>query len=216
MDALVQQMVRSPRLIEQLEELNRIVAREHVNREAFREWLKPEVKAEFICGEVVMHSPAKRVHNRVRMRLESILSAWIRLTGEGEVASEKALCVFPRNDFEPDLVYFGPAKASMFSDDMVKYPVPDFVVEVLSASTEHRDRGVKFEDYGAHGVTEYWIIDPELEVVEQYVVGEQGFDLRANHDSGVVSAVALPGLAMPIRAIFRDDALGEFLETLRP
>lgn len=214
MDALVKQMVQSPRLIEQLAELNDIIVRERVSRESFRKWVKPDIKAEFICGEIVMHSPAKRVHNRVRMRLESILSSWIRRTGAGEIASEKALCEFPRNDFEPDLIYFSPEKAQEFTDDMVKYPVPDFIIEVLSASTEHRDRGVKFEDYGAHGVQEYWIIDPDLEVVEQFVVGEKGFDFLGKQDQGFISAVVLPGLKIPLRAIFHDDALAEFLENL--
>ncbi len=41
-----------------------------------------------------------------------------------------------------------------------KFPAPDLIVEVLSESTEANDRGIKFEDYAAHGVVEYWIVDP--------------------------------------------------------
>ena len=52
----------------------------------------------------------------------------------------------------------------------MKLPPPDFVVEVLSPSTERHDRNVKFEDYGAHGITEYWIVDPVAQVVEQYAL----------------------------------------------
>lgn len=39
---------------------------------------------------------------------------------------------------------------------------------MLSHSTEQRDRGVKFEDYAAHGVGEYWIIDAQAQAVERY------------------------------------------------
>lgn len=43
---------------------------------------------------------------------------------------------------------------------MMVHPAPDFTVEVLSKSTASKDKGVKLEDYAAHGVRGYWIIDP--------------------------------------------------------
>lgn len=52
----------------------------------------------------------------------------------------------------------------------MKFPVPDLAVEVLSPSTEARDRGVKFEDYAANRVGEYWIISTEEATVEQFVL----------------------------------------------
>ena len=46
----------------------------------------------------------------------------------------------------------------------MKYPAPDFIAEILSPSTDERDRGIKFEDYAAHGVGEYWLLDPVIKV----------------------------------------------------
>ena len=40
------------------------------------------------------------------------------------------------------------------------FPAPDFAVEVLSPSTQKNNRGIKFDDYALHNVSEYWIIDP--------------------------------------------------------
>ena len=60
----------------------------------------------------------------------------------------------------------------------MQFPPPDLVVEVLSESTEKRDRGVKFEDFAAHGVGEYWMIDADKETLEQYLPGADGFELR--------------------------------------
>ncbi|GAB2598351.1 Uma2 family endonuclease [Spirosoma areae] len=42
----------------------------------------------------------------------------------------------------------------------MKLPAPDLVIEVLSKSTARRDRGVKFTDYAANGIAEYWIVNP--------------------------------------------------------
>lgn len=46
--------------------------------------------------------------------------------------------------------------------------VPVFVAEVLSPSTKRRDQGIKQQKYVASGVEEYWIIDPEKELVIVY------------------------------------------------
>ena len=59
-----------------------------------------------------------------------------------------------RNDFEPDIVFYGAEKAAALRPDQTTFPPPDLIVEVLSESTEARDRGIKMEDYAAHGVRE--------------------------------------------------------------
>lgn len=50
----------------------------------------------------------------------------------------------------------------------MRFPAPDLVVEVLSASTVAIDCSVAFEDSAAHGVGEYWLLDPDTKTVEQY------------------------------------------------
>ena len=42
---------------------------------------------------------------------------------------------------------------------------PDFVLEVLSKSTSHKDRILKLYKYQRAGVREYWIVDPEKKLV---------------------------------------------------
>ena len=84
----------------------------------------------------------------------------------------------------------------------MKFPIPDFIVEVLSESTEARDRGVKFEDYAVHGVGEYWIIDTESETVEQYLPGPYGYELKVKAATGTITSGVIAGLSLPVRAIF--------------
>ena len=122
------------------------------------------------------------------------------MRGLGLVHGEKCLCVFPRNYYEPDVVFFRPDKAAGLADDTMKFPIPDFVAEILSESTEGRNRGVKFEDYESHGVAEYWIIDAEAEVVEQYLRRGDRFYLALKSGSGEIASPTVPGFRIPIRA----------------
>lgn len=42
-----------------------------------------------------------------------------------------------RDETEPDIVFFGHEKSAAFIPDTMKFSVPDFVVEVLSLTTEN-------------------------------------------------------------------------------
>ena len=43
---------------------------------------------------------------------------------------------------------------------------PDFIVEILSPSTARRDKKLKYYKYEKAGVREYWIVDPERNLLE--------------------------------------------------
>lgn len=197
-------ILASPELPDIVDILARRLQDEKPLRQKFYQDISDDVKAEFIDGEVVLHSPAMDRHLVARDNLQELLRMWVRKRGLGEVRGEKCLCVFPRNDYEPDIVFFGPKKAAGLTPTTMKFPVPDFVVEVLSDSTKDRDRGVKFTDYDAHGVGEYWIIDPEHETVEQYIRENDNarFSLALKSNSGEIASRIIEGFRIPIRAIF--------------
>ncbi len=48
------------------------------------------------------------------------------------------------------------------------YGAPDFVLEVLSKSTRKKDMTIKLAKYMESGVREYWIIDPDNEILLTY------------------------------------------------
>ncbi len=202
LDALIEPLIHSPRLPEIAEALQIRLRDETARRRRFYSEMTDAEKVEFIDGKVVMHSPARNMHLIVQQNIHQLLLNHALIHNLGTVRGEKCLCVFPRNDYEPDVVFFGQAKAASFTPHTMKFPVPDLAVEVLSDSTEHRDRGVKFDDYAAHGVAEYWIVDPEAGVVEQYLVCEGRFELKLKSDSGELTSPTLGGLTLPLKACF--------------
>ena len=204
-DQLIEPIRHSPLLPRIVEELLQQIAREQQVRSRFYAEMTPDQKVEFIDGEVLFHSPAKNRHVIATGCIFRAMSLFVDSNRLGTVKSEKCLCKFPRNDYEPDVVFFGPEKSSQFDLDTLQFPVPDLIVEVLSDSTEVRDRGTKFIDYSAQGVTEYWIVDTEHRVLEQYLQEKGGLELKKKSDSGMVESRAISGFAIDIAALFDEQ-----------
>ena len=214
MDAILEPLVASPALPRYIDTLACLLADERVRRERFYEEMTEQQKVEFINGGVFMHSPAKFRHTDAIGNLFLPLRFHVLKRSLGWVGVEKSLVCLTRNDYEPDVVFYGPEKAALLQPDQMKLPAPDFIAEVLSPSTESHDRGVKFADYAAHGVREYWIVDPVAQAVEQYAlpaapVGEEMptyTHLGTWVGDEVVTSVVVPGFRPPARALFEKDA----------
>ena len=212
MDATVAKLLESPRLVLYARQIEDVLAREQAARERFYSEMTESEKVEFISGEVIVHSPVKKRHNDCVKRLLKLLGTYATEKGLGFVGFEKILTQLTRNDYEPDLCFFSAEKSASFTAVQMIFPAPDLVVEVLSESTADRDRGIKFSDYAAHGVSEYWITDPEKEVLEQYRRVDDSYVLELKSGTGKVLSKAVQGFELPTRALF-DDA--ENLSALR-
>lgn len=212
LEALLAPLRHSPQLVEAVDLLQEQIRAERALRAKFYEEMTPEQKIEFIDGEVVLHSPAKNAHLIATKNALKLLDTYVDLHSLGEVRVEKCLCIFPRNDYEPDIVFFKSSKSAAFTPGTMKFPIPDLVVEVLSESPEARDRGVKFEDYQAHGVGEYWIVDADRCIVEQYVLRDGAYELALKSGSGELRSEIVKGLSVPVRALFNAE---ENLKALR-
>lgn len=214
MDRLFEQVLRSPRLGQLHHRIDAVMQAERARREAFRDHLSEDEKAEFINGDVVVHSPVRWAHNLATGTLYSLMLAHVRLNDLGAVGVEKTLVALTRNDYEPDVCFWRKTVADAFTPDQEVFPAPDFVAEVLSPSTRENDLVLKMEDYAAHGITEYWVIDPEARTVAQYIAEDDVYQLRLLSDSGVVRSVAVPSFVLPIPALFDREAYREALRSL--
>lgn len=217
MTELAAQLLESSQAPKIIQQVQAILNEEQNRRRAFYEWMDEDMKTEFINGEIVVHSPALDKHNLVVMLLGTLLNVFVGARKLGAVRVEKALVELSRNSYEPDICYFGPDKASTLNPDLLYYPAPDLIVEVLSESTKKNDREVKFEDYAAHGVSEYWIIDPTRQTVETFRIDA---DTEAYAALGTfrigqsVSSHLLPEFTIPVKAIFDNTANVMALRTL--
>jgi len=70
-----------------------------------------------------------------------------------------------------------------------------------------RDETIKKRLYERWGVSEYWVVDPDTEVVRVYRRGAEGFErvTELSGESGdVLTTPLLSGLELPLARIFRE------------
>jgi len=76
-------------------------------------------------------------------------------------------------------------------------------------STRRRDKTLKHRLYERAAVSEYWVVDPELDVVKVYrlIHGRyQRVHELALERGDVLTTPLLPGLRLPLSAIFHEPA----------
>jgi len=205
-DRLIEPLLHSPSLPQAIEILQSELKAERGRRDKFYSDMTPEQKVEFIDGKIVLHSPARNRHLDITGNIFQLLRTYVGIGRLGQVKAEKCLCVFPRNDYEPDVVFFGRLKGEGITPDTLKFPPPDLIVEVLSPSTEARDRGVKFEDFATNGVSEYWIVDADNQFIEQYWLEDDHYVLVLKSCSGSLTSRIVDGFSISIQAIFDEQA----------
>ncbi len=199
---LISEILNEPDAYFLLQEANAILNREKERRMKFYNDITEQQKVEFINGEIIVHSPVKKRHNHASGLLYRILSIYAGKYNLGFVGIEKIMITLTRNDYEPDICFFRSDKANGFTEDQTLFPAPDLVVEIISDSTEARDRGVKFRDYQAHKIEEYWIIDPDNQTLEQYHLKGDAYNLILKSAQGFVQSFVIHDFRIPISAIF--------------
>ena len=167
------------------------------------------LRHELIDGEhYVTPAPAFR-HQHVAMNVAGMLFMFLREHRLGHVYMAPLDVLFSDADVvEPDVLYVSEERLRGQREDRYLTVTPDLVVEVLSPSTKHVDRGAKRRLYERCGVTEYWLIDPALETVQVFRRVHGRFELAADlirqQDAAAafLSTPLLPGLRILLDDVF--------------
>ena len=159
-------------------------------------------KYEVIDGDLYVSPAPVWKHQRQLNRLNVRVSVWVEDHRLGDVVTAPTGVVLDdENGLEPDLVFVSNERAHIITERGVE-GTPDLVVEVLSPSTEARDRGLKLHRYAASGVPHYWILDTDGPRIEERVLGEDGYRLVGTFGPGEVFRPTLfPGLEIPLDEI---------------
>src|SRR5262245_4829434 len=157
---------------------------------------------ELIDGEHYVTPSPNTKHQQVSGRLFLLIGNWLEANPAGQLFHAPYDVVISRFDIlEPDLLYFSNERAATAITVLHATSAPDLVVEIGSPDTRKRDETIKRRLYERSGVLEYWVVDPELDVIRVYRRGKDGFDrpieLSREADDRLTTPL-LAGLQIPL------------------
>ena len=152
----------------------------------------------------VSPSPSTR-HQAVSGALFFQLYRQIAVTGKGVVLSAPTDLELTDHDIVvPDIMVILKERRGIIRPRKVTGS-PDLVVEIVSPSSARQDRRVKRSLYAQAGVPEYWIVEPERELVEPYRL--RGSAYRAlNAVSGTIAMTTIEDVKVDLQAVWRAAA----------
>lgn len=126
-------------------------------------------RAELIDGQIYDMAPPSPMHQELVMELSATLRDYIKKNGGPCKVYPAPFAVFlnedDRNYVEPDIsVICDPSKV----DNRGYQGAPDFIIEIVSPSSQRMDYLTKLFKYRTAGVREYWIVNPLQRTVQVY------------------------------------------------
>jgi Uma2 family endonuclease len=163
---------------------------------------------ELIDGEhYVTPSPNLR-HQRISGRLYLLIANWLEEHPVGQVFYAPLDVVMSNVDVvEPDLLYVSNERASSVLTAQHVRGTPELIIEIASRGTRKRDETIKRALYDRAGVTEYWVVDPEIDAVRVYrrSGGRFGRVIEFSREAGdPLTTELLPGLDLTLAHIFKE------------
>ena len=164
---------------------------------------------ELIDGEHYVTTSPNTKHQRVLGNLYWFVRSYLEQNPIGRVFFAPFDVVFSKFDVvEPDLLYMSNARAADILTSAHVEGSPEIVVEIGSPSTRGRDETIKRRLYERSAVSEYWVIDPELDFVRVYRrESDDRFarPLELSRERGdTLTTPLLPGLDVRLDDIFKD------------
>jgi len=155
-------------------------------------------------GELIVPPHPTETHQRVVMELAFRMRAFVDENGLGTIRfAPLPVRLWPGKIREPDVLFVTKDHADRMGEQV--YGVPDLVVEVLSPGTWRLDRHEKFSEYARAGVEEYWMVDPEKQTIEVFMLRWGAYELLGRWGKGEVArSELLAGFEVAV-----DEVVGE-------
>jgi Uma2 family endonuclease len=137
-------------------------------------------------GEIIMSPAPHPDHQRIVGSFYRALHEFVAKRDLGEVLfSPCDVVLTQKRVVQPDVLFISKARRSIIKNYIDG--VPDLAMEVVSETSWQRDRIQKKALYEQFGLPEYWIVDPDAETIEVFVLTKDVFQL---HSRTVRSQVA--------------------------
>ncbi len=142
-------------------------------------------------------------HQEIVFNLASHVRRYAQEKNLGKVFISPLDVIFEENvnRLQPDIIFIKNENMGIYQDWI--RGVPDMVVEVVSRGTLVVDTITKKNVYEKYKLPECWIVIPEFESVEVFVLNDNAYELFSfAEEKGMVRSQIIDGLTVDIRTIF--------------
>jgi Uma2 family endonuclease len=147
---------------------------------------RPALRHQFICGNII---------HQIKIYLES---------NDVGKAYQEVDVLLGDNVVVPDIVFISKDRMEIAGEQNVQ-GAPDLVIEILSPSSRAYDKKKKSKLYWRYGVKEYWLVDPDANLVEVYYLEEKSWCWGGVFDpEDVLVSNLMPGLELSVAKVFDD------------
>ena len=164
----------------------------------------PEDKRyEIIDGEVHMVPSPGEAHQDVCANLAFVLRVFVKENALGKVYFAPLDVVFSEIDVvQPDIMFISKERLNIITERNIQ-GAPDLIVEIISPSSEYRDRVIKRKLYSKYGVKEYWLVDLEKKEIEVMGLKESGLEtVKIYKRTDILESLVLKGIKIKLDEIF--------------
>ena len=158
---------------------------------------------EILDGELAVSPSPRTLHQMVLLNLAVALAGWVTREKLGTVLFAPVDVILDSTTVVvPDLVFVSAARNAIITERAIEGP-PDMIVEILSESTERRERGAKKQLYARYGVARYWIVDTDARTIEIHALRDGAYTLLGTHTGeSAVACDVPPGLELRLAEIW--------------
>lgn len=160
---------------------------------------------ELIDGVVCRSPSPKPIHQKVIARLAAQIVRYIEENPVGEVFVELDVHLGSGPNgtdlvYRPDIIFVRQERVAESCDRIEG--APDLVVEVISPESRRYDHETKKNDYERCGILEYWLIDPQREIMIFYRLQGSCF-AQITPTGEAFRSEAIPGFILDLHRIRR-------------
>lgn len=158
-------------------------------------------RAELVDGKIYDMAPPSRIHQRIIAELCTVINNYIK---KNNGVCEVDIAPFAVYLDKDDMTYVEPDISVICDKDKLSDKgcngAPDWVVEVVSPSSQQMDYSIKLFKYRNAGVREYWIINPMRNSVLVYDFEKEMHTSQYCFEDEI-SVCIYPDLSISIRSL---------------
>jgi Uma2 family endonuclease len=159
---------------------------------------------EVIEGEISMTPAPSPRHQEIQADLCARMVLHVREHLLGKVYVSPIDVVLSMVDIvQPDVLFVSKDRMDIVAKKNI-VGIPNLIVEILSPSSAERDRVEKMDLYQRYGLPEYWIVDPDSQMVEVYLSVANRLEKVETLKTGErLHSRQIPGLVLELSEIFK-------------